>query len=315
VVAVSYLSELEANLLVHQRESGLLQACDRIIAPVQRTGLIVATLVSVVIALLASEILKRYECMLESINDKLEIQVQQRTASLQRTRDAVVFGLAKLAESRDTDTGQHLERIQLYVTCLAQELQATHESLTDKHIAEIALASSLHDIGKVGIPDRILLKPGRFEPNERAIMEKHAALGGECLVAIQEKLGEDDFLHLAKEIAYCHHEKWDGSGYPFGIRAENIPLSARLVALADVYDALTSKRPYKEPMSHEKAKGIIIDGRGTHFDPLIVDAFINQEHEFAEIAEANRQGSERLTSVQALSQQAADTPTPTLSCV
>lgn len=311
VVAVSHLQELDANLLVHQRESGLLEACDRITAPVERIGLIVATLISLVTALLASAVLKRYECFLESMNAKLETQVQQRTASLLRTRDAVVFGLAKLAESRDTDTGQHLERIQLYVTCLAEELQSKHDSLTDQHIADIALASSLHDIGKVGIPDRILLKPGRFEPHERTIMEKHAALGGECLVAIQEKLGEDDFLHLAKEIAYAHHEKWDGSGYPFGIQGSKIPLSARLVALADVYDALTSKRPYKDPMSHEKARRIILEGRGTHFDPQIVDAFLSKESEFAHIAESNRQGSDQLAPVAALSQQAVAEP----SCV
>ena len=196
-----------------------------------------------------------------------------------------VFGLAKLAESRDNDTGEHLDRIRLYVTILAAQIEKVGEKRGKNYIETMALASSLHDIGKVGIPDSVLLKPGHFTGEEREIMETHAALGGDCLKAIGKQLGDDDFLQLARDIAYGHHEKWDGSGYPFGIAGDAIPISARIVALADVYDALRSRRPYKNPMPHEKAKAIIIEGRGSHFDPQVVDAFIQCEELFVEVSQ------------------------------
>jgi len=230
-------------------------------------------------------ILRRYDNRLAALNENLEDMVDRRTLSLRKTRDAVVFGLAKLAESRDTDTGEHLDRIRVYVTTLANYLSREFTWIDDKYIENLALASSLHDIGKVGIPDQILLKPGRFDPDERTVMETHAQKGGACLEAISQHLGEDDFLQLSREIAFSHHEKWDGTGYPLQIAEDDIPFAGRIVALADVYDALRSRRPYKDPMSHEKAKSIILEGRGSHFDPLIVDAFLACESEFVSISE------------------------------
>lgn len=196
----------------------------------------------------------------------------------------MIFGLAKLSESRDNDTGEHLDRISAYVTILARHL-ATFVTVDRQLIDEIGLASSLHDIGKVGVPDQVLLKPGKFGPEERIVIETHPRIGQECLQALEQQLGEDNFLSLATEICACHHEKWDGTGYPNGLSGTEIPLSARIVALADVYDALRSRRPYKEPMSHTKARTIILEGKGSHFDPNVVDAFLMAEHEFEELSE------------------------------
>ncbi len=201
-----------------------------------------------------------------------------------KTRNAIIFGLAKLAESRDTETGQHLDRIRHYVTILAEHLAIRDRSIDDEFISNLALASSLHDIGKVGIPDAVLLKPGRLDADERRIIEKHPIIGRKCLEAIQEKLGNDDFLEMARMIADSHHERWDGEGYPRRLHGDEIPLVGRIVALADVYDALTTKRPYKEAMSHQKATDIILDGRGSHFDSKVVDAFLATKEQFEQVA-------------------------------
>ena len=163
------------------------------------------------------------------------------------------------------------------------------EELDDNYVRNLALASSLHDVGKVGIPDSILLKPGRLSQAEREVMELHTLIGGECLEAIQGRLGTDNqFMQIAKQIAYYHHERWDGNGYPHGLEAEKIPVVARIVAVADVYDALTSKRPYKEPLSHIESKGIILSGSGSQFDPEVVAAFLRHEDEFEAISRPQR---------------------------
>ena len=218
------------------------------------------------------------------IQSKLERLVDERTDELERTKNAIVFGLAKLAESRDNDTGQHLDRIQKYVTILATDLESVYEDIDSEFIKNLAVASSLHDIGKVGIPDSILLKPGRLTTLERSIMEKHTVIGGECIEAISHKLGDNDFLEIAREVAYWHHEHWDGCGYPHKLSEHQIPISARIVAVADVYDALTSRRPYKRPMSHTESRAIVLSGSGQMFDPEIVAAFLRHESEFQQIA-------------------------------
>ena len=284
VVAVAYMPQFEANVLVHQRDTGIQKATERMMLPVRSIGYGVASAVAVVVLVVSLLVLQRYESRVALMNESLEVTVQDRTKSLMKTRNAVIFGLAKLAESRDTDTGHHLDRIRSYVTVLATSLSTTHPVLKQDDIEDLALASSLHDIGKVGIPDEILLKPGAFTKDERNKMELHSSLGGACLQSIQEQLGDDDFLAIAKEIAFFHHEKWNGAGYPSGKAGTEIPLPARIVALADVYDALTSKRPYKKAMPHSKVREIIIDGRGTHFDPQVVDAFLRCESEFRAIA-------------------------------
>jgi|GEM_PF-288794 len=292
IVAAATIPAMDAKVLVHQRASGIEAAINRISLPVRTIGLSVAIALALVSLIINAFILHRYENKLaslneelEDLNDDLEDLVKERTQSLVNTRNSVIFGLAKLAESRDSDTGEHLERIRLYVVDLAKQLSRHNDTLSPSYIENLGLASSLHDIGKVGIPDQVLLKPGRLDPTEREVIEHHPQIGGDCLQAISEQLGDDDFLEISREIAYAHHERWDGQGYPFHIAGEKIPLSARIVALADVYDALRSKRPYKEPMSHDKAREIIIQGRGSHFDPVIVDAFLACEERFEGISD------------------------------
>lgn len=293
IIAANEIPDLGATLLVHQRGAGVNQAIARTTAGVFPVGLLIAfVLVSSTVGALVM-VTRRYDDRLAQLNHRLEERVARRTLTLRRMRDAVVFGLAKLAESRDTDTGEHLDRIRKYVTLLAEQLSSDGFNLGRQEIEKLALASSLHDIGKVGVSDRVLLKPGRLDPEERAEIETHAARGGDCLAAISNRLGDDDFLQFAKEIAYGHHEKWDGTGYPAGVSGESIPFSARIVAVADVYDALRSRRPYKEPMSHEKARAILLEGRGTHFDPVMIEAFLACEEAFYQISEQSNAASER----------------------
>ncbi|MFU8819375.1 MAG: HD-GYP domain-containing protein [Desulfurivibrio sp.] len=213
--------------------------------------------------------------------------LRRRTEELQQTRDVTIVALASLAETRDNETGQHILRTQRYVRVLAEYLaehEPYHPLLPPETIDLLFKSAPLHDIGKVGIPDRILLKPGKLTDEEFAIMKEHSEIGSQSLALAEERLGENSFLRLAREIALTHHEKWDGSGYPQGLRQEEIPLSGRLMALADVYDALISKRIYKPAFSHEQAREIILAGRGGHFDPAVADAFLAREKAFIDIA-------------------------------
>lgn len=237
-------------------------------------------------SLLNLAFMKRYERRLTSINNNLELMVQRRTSALLKTRDAIIFGLARLADSRDNETGEHLERIRRYAGILVDELSRHNSKIDDDFKQTLVFASSLHDIGKVGIPDAILLKPGKLSPEERAVMQQHTIIGGDCLAAIKQRLGEDDFLHMACEIALAHHERWDGGGYPHGLAGDDIPLSARIVALADHYDALTSKRVYKLAMTHDEARKIIVSESAGQFDPEVVEAFLSREPEFRQISES-----------------------------
>ena len=201
---------------------------------------------------------------------------------------ARALAMATLAETRDLDTGNHIRRTQHYVKALAEKLR-THPRfasvLTDNYIQMLFKSAPLHDIGKVGIPDRILLKPGRLTPEEFEIMKTHTTLGPDAIEHAEIQLGMPvEFLSTAKEIALSHQEKWDGSGYPQGLAGEAIPLSARLMAVADVYDALISRRVYKNSVPHEQAVAIIQEGRGVHFDPDITDAFVELQESFRAIA-------------------------------
>ncbi len=213
-------------------------------------------------------------------------QQSQLNGELVRTRDAVIFGLAKLAESRDTDTGFHLERISAYCTRLAQAMRRDprfRSLISAQFIRDIGVCSALHDIGKVGVEDSILLKPGSLSPIERRRMQEHARIGAECISQIESRLGQANFMETAREIALLHHEKWDGTGYPQGLSGNAIPLSARIVALADVYDALSVERCYKQPILHEQCVEIIRVEAGKHFDPGIVDVFLQIQSEFDRI--------------------------------
>lgn len=219
---------------------------------------------------------------------KSEERALRREQALLRTRDAVIFGLAKLAESRDTDTGEHVERIALYCQRLSAALRRRpeyRESITPAFVRLIESSSVLHDIGKVGIADAILHKPGPLDARERQEVQKHAAIGGECLAEIERRLGASNFLQMARQIALCHHERWDGNGYPNGLKGDEIPLAARIVAIADNYDALVSRRPYKEPFPHERVVNMIREGAGKQFDPQLVEVFLEIEEEFRAIAE------------------------------
>jgi PAS domain S-box-containing protein len=219
---------------------------------------------------------------------KLEMDLLDSDRKLQNARMATILGLAKLAEYRDEGTGAHLERIREYAKIIAQALAEKPEyanMITPEYIDDIYQSSILHDIGKVGIPDAVLLKPDKLTAEEFAIIKRHTLLGGDAIKAIEYQIEGISFLKMGKEIAYGHHEKWDGSGYPAGLKGENIPLAARIVALADVYDALTTERFYKRAFSHEKTRQIIIDLKSTHFDPQIVEIFLQLEEDFNRIRE------------------------------
>jgi len=232
--------------------------------------------------------LKAARDVLKNQNGLLEIEVEKRTRKLLEMQDATVVILASLVETRDNETGNHIRRTQHYVRALARHLQshpAFAAHLAGPRLDIVFKSAPLHDIGKVGIPDSILLKPGRLDPEEFEIMKTHATLGHQAIEKAERRLGITvDFLACAKEIALNHHEKWDGSGYPNGLSGVAIPISARLMAVADVYDALTTHRVYKDAMSHDEAVTIMIDGRGRHFDPDVVDAFAEINEQFREIA-------------------------------
>ncbi len=232
--------------------------------------------------------LKQSADFLRDQNEFLETEVQKRTRDLSAIQDVTILTMASLAETRDSDTGNHIRRTQHYIKALATRLAAHPRFsafLTPGTIAMLFKSAPLHDIGKVGIPDKILLKPGKLSPEEFEIMKTHTTLGRDAIAHAEQSLGTSvEFLTLAKEIAYSHQEKWDGSGYPEGLTGDQIPISARLMAVADVYDALISRRVYKEPMVHEKAVRIIEAGRGQHFDADVIDAFLSIQDEFLAIA-------------------------------
>ena len=229
-----------------------------------------------------------------------EAIIERRTRQIESTRDVVFTSLARLAESRDPETGQHLERIEFYTRILAEDLATTGpyaHLLTKSYIDYVSRSSILHDIGKVGIPDHILLKPGKLTPEEFEIMKTHVEIGADALDDAANQSQYCDFLLTAADIARFHHEKFDGSGYPNNLKRQDIPLSARIVAVADVFDALTSERVYKSAMCPFQAREIIEKERGKHFDPVIVDAFINCWDKFLEQALENQveSGSEITT--------------------
>ncbi len=223
--------------------------------------------------------------------NNLDQVVKQRTKEIAETRDIAVFAVASLAESRDPETGEHLERIRNYCRVLAEELKQNHqytEEIDDEFIENLYRSSPLHDIGKVGIPDKILLKPGSLTEREFAIMKQHSVIGAETLDRTLKLANAGGFLAMAADIARYHHERFDGSGYPEGLVADQIPLSARIAALADVYDAMTSIRVYKEAFRPEVALLMIEEEKGKHFDPLVVEAFLARHNDFLEIRQATK---------------------------
>ncbi|MDR2726463.1 MAG: response regulator [Deltaproteobacteria bacterium] len=219
--------------------------------------------------------------------DRLDELVRERTYELSLIKEVTIEALATLAEWRDPETGSHIKRTQNYVRSLAYALRQHPEyaeQFDDETVELFYQSAPLHDVGKVGIPDSILLKPGALTDEEFAIMKTHTTRGRDALATAERRLGGNSFLRLSREVAYGHHERWDGKGYPQGLEGAATPLAARLMAVADVYDALTSKRVYKPALSHEEAMGIIVKSRATHFDPAIVDTLIAVQDEFQDIA-------------------------------
>ncbi|MEB3184112.1 MAG: two-component system response regulator [Cyanobacteriota bacterium] len=271
---------LTSRTEVQDEEMGFLCGCvDYITKPISP---------SILKARVATHVeLKRARDILKDNNTYLAEEVIKRTAEVEAVQDTTILAMASLAETRDNETGAHIKRTQHYVQALAQHLQANPayaKELTPEKIDILFKSAPLHDIGKVGIPDAILLKPGGLTDEEFEIMKTHTTLGKVTIEQAEASLrSPSSFLVTAKEIAYCHHEKWNGSGYPQGLAGDQIPLPARLMALADVYDALVSERVYKAAFSHEVASGIIVEGSGTHFDPTVVEAFLALSDRFQEI--------------------------------
>lgn len=223
------------------------------------------------------------------VREELAVRIRSGKRIVEfQLRDSAIFAISKLAEARDPETGNHLERICYYSKALAETMarMENHPPEIDNWFIEnIFLTSPLHDIGKIGIPDYILLKPGRLDDEEYEIMKQHTIIGYNTLNAAAHHDIKAGYLNMSADIALSHHEKFDGSGYPHGLKGEAIPLAARIVALADVYDALVSKRVYKEAYSHKFARNVILEGEGKHFDPMVVEAFLSCEDQFIKILE------------------------------
>jgi len=227
--------------------------------------------------------IRRLQLELEWTIQGLEERVREQVKEISDSQIATIFALAKLAESRDDETGEHLERVRTFCKILAVRLYTQpgyREQISDRFIETIYQASPLHDIGKVSIPDRILLKPGKLTPEEFETMKQHPLLGAHTLEAVSHKYPNNPIINMGIDIARYHHERWDGSGYPHGLSGEAIPLSARIMAAADIYDALRSKRVYKAAFTHVDATEIILNSSGSHLDPEIANAFREEERGF-----------------------------------
>ena len=293
LIVVKQLAGLGARLVVHQKEGPVRGVIRAVSKRTWQIGLMVGLGLVLTTAALTIWLTRRYDNHLTKINEGLQDTVDERSKALLRSRDAVIFGLAKLAESRDDQTGEHLERICEYVELLARELARRDPQFDEKWVRTLRETAALHDVGKVGIPDAVLLKPGPLTDREREVMRTHPHIGGDTLMAIKRRWGDDPYLVVATQIVFGHHEHWDGSGYPFGLKGENIPLSARIVAVADVYDALTSARVYKRAFDHETARKVIVEGSGGQFDPRVVEVFKSVEDRFRRIAAESGNGKQR----------------------
>jgi response regulator RpfG family c-di-GMP phosphodiesterase len=275
-------------LLLHRSKSQVEAEARSLLGSVAALSLLTFVWTWALLGVLAYMLLARFHDQAEKERARSVAEGMRQRQDLIRTRDAVVFGLAKLADSRDPETGDHLERISVYSTMLATVLRQHPKygkQVTPAFVRLIGISSALHDIGKVGVEDDILLKPGPLTSDERVRMQLHPLIGGDCLREIEQRLGSSNFLQMAREIALAHHERWDGTGYPNGLRGEEIPLSARIVAIADVYDALSCRRVYKDPQAHEQCVEIIRKAAGTQFDPDLVEAWLTITPKFAEVSQ------------------------------
>ncbi len=280
-----------SSVLVHQPVSGLSGAVASVTAGMLVRAALVGGLVVGVSAASLGVLLRRHTRAMRAWTAELERQVAVRTMDVRRSREAIVLALAKVTEYRDNETGRHVERIGETSRLLAQRLIGVCPEIDAAWVERLALASTLHDIGKVAVPDAVLRKPGPLTPEEAAQIRRHPTVGADTLIAVHRELEKDPLVAMAVEICLYHHERWDGTGYPVGLRGEEIPLSARIVAVADVFDALLSARAYKPPMPLDRAVGMIRAAAGAHFDPAVVDALLGCLPELCRVREANADGA------------------------
>ena len=287
-LAVAYaLSDGRGYVVAHRPLGPLEMQAQNLLAALPAASALTLLWTMSLLAITVYLIVTRFYDSVAREREQADAAAVRRTESLVRTWDAVVFGLAKLADSRDPETGDHLDRLSHYATILAAALRRFPryaDVVTPGFVRLIGISSALHDVGKVGIEDAVLLKPGPLTDRERKRMQEHVMIGAQCLWEIAQRLGSSNFLEMAHQIAQSHHEKWDGTGYPQGLAGERIPLAARIVSIADVYDACSTKRVYKDAFSHERCVEIIREGSGTQFDPSLVEVWLTIEPRFAEIA-------------------------------
>lgn len=286
-VAVAYFLGPNGYLIAHRPAVEIAIGLHDIVPSLITAGLVTFAWTCGLFGIAVYMIVSHQHDKMSRKNNQPEVEALKRAQALVRTQETVIFGLAKLSDSRDGDTGDHLERISFYCSSLATAMRQ-HPEFRDvvnpAFVQLIGISSALHDIGKVGVEDAILRKPGLLTKNEYERMKRHTTVGEECLKEIERRLGTSNFLKMAREIASFHHERWDGRGYPYGLKGEQIPLAARITAIADVYDALSSNRVYKKAYPHEKCVAIIRDEAGKHFDPRLVEVFLQIEGTFRDIA-------------------------------
>jgi HD-GYP domain-containing protein (c-di-GMP phosphodiesterase class II) len=277
----------DVYLVAHREFGGSTAALAALATPLLVAGAITMAWTCALLGIATYMIAAKLFDEISARRSQSEGETLRRIQSLSRTRDAVIFGLARLAESRDGATGAHLDRICAYASRLAGALRDNPryaDIVTAEFVQNIGISAALHDVGKVGIQDAILLKPGLLTAAERLRMQQHTIIGADCLAEMERRLGTSNFLEMAREITLAHHERWDGLGYPHGLAGEAIPLSARIVTIADVYDAFASQRVYKAAMPHHECVDRIRQDSGKQFDPSLVDVFLKIEHSFQEIS-------------------------------
>lgn len=230
--------------------------------------------------------LRRHSVVVEAAITGARTLTEHGIARAMGSRNALILGLVRLADQREADTGAHLERVSAYSVLLAEELRATHPEIDDSWVEGMRLAAALHDVGKLSLPEVLLRKQAPYSPEDRSQMQRHATLGADALIAVRRRLGEDRMLDLAIQVALEHHERWDGAGYPLGLSGDQIALSARVVALADLYDALTTDRPYRPAMTAADAARAVAEASGTHLDPAVVAAFERVRDRMDEVRQA-----------------------------
>lgn len=284
-IATKVVSDDGSRLLVHQPVSGLTSAVDAVtgglLARMVLTGFGIVSVSGIAIGWL----MNRSTREMSAWNRDLENTVKERTQDVQRSREAIVLALAKITEYRDNETGLHVERIGAYSQVIGEAIRQSRDDLSVEWVEQLRVASTLHDIGKVAVPDGVLRKPGKLTEEEFKQIQRHPSVGADTLIAVHHELKDDPLVAMAVEICLYHHERWDGSGYPVGLSGEDIPLPARIVAVADVFDALLSARVYKPAMPHEKVVEVIRESAGSHFDPDVVDVFMSCLPELIQIRE------------------------------